>query len=425
MGIWNEPAGNTPVTGAQLGGRPAGLPPMPASPPWQAPTDVEQGLYQARTRGDWAAYFDVLAATKLYHSMPREVADQLDGRVQRSSYWEPRTGTYCYAFWTHGMLPVPVPDQVFFRGGLGWIAEEWARSDVMLAVNPGTPCEAFFSATPAHRDIWQEHARRAPTDKGGVLRTLRVGGPLEGEVARGLACGALLCVSNGSIWNAMGWHGTGYVSERERLKEWWGITSHDDWKAAQESLLQGTSGSVWEFVLEIRRTLSRQYGGLIDVAHWRQATERVMRHNMERVGGDESGTADRADDLEAEVRRVQQLIGRITRYEARFRADGLLGEGKQVRSTLSWNFGRASKMARWGLGARYCDLEEAEWAVIRAGRVSRVNYKSWEDFSVGYILGRCLHFDEEEFGSWYQDMLDAHRILMTAPESPWVTIPWK
>lgn len=82
-------------------------------------------------------------------------------------------------------------------------------------------------------------------------------------------------------------------------------------------------------------------------------------------------------------------------------------------------------MARWGLGARYCTLEEAERAVVRAGRLSRFNYRSWEDFSAGYVLGRCLHFDEEEFGDWYGEMLDAHRLLTTHPDSPWLNIPFK
>jgi Protein of unknown function (DUF1266) len=122
---------------------------------------------------------------------------------------------------------------------------------------------------------------------------------------------------------------------------------------------------------------------------------------------------------------VQQLIGRITRYEARFRADGLLAEGKHVRSVLASDYGRASAMARWGLAARFGDLAETESAVLRAGRNSQATHHSWEDFSAGYILGRCLHFDEEEFGDWYQDVLNAHQILTSDPGSPWLNIPWK
>ena len=44
---------------------------------------------------------------------------------------------------------------------------------------------------------------------------------------------------------------------------------------------------------------------------------------------------------------------------------------------------------------------------------------------MGYILGRCLHFDNEKFGSWYQDMVTVHRILTSDPGSPWLNIPFR
>ncbi|WP_312883152.1 DUF1266 domain-containing protein [Streptomyces nymphaeiformis] len=78
---------------------------------------------------------------------------------------------------------------------------------------------------------------------------------------------------------------------------------------------------------------------------------------------------------------VHRLIGRITRYEARFRADGLLPEGAYVHSTEAWDYGRASAMARWGLAAGYCTFPESEAAIIRAGRLVRTNYRSWAEFS--------------------------------------------
>lgn len=122
---------------------------------------------------------------------------------------------------------------------------------------------------------------------------------------------------------------------------------------------------------------------------------------------------------------MQRLVSRMTRYEARMRADGVLDEKQYVGSVDAWDLGRASKMARWGLGARYGSLPEAESAVIQAGRAAALTYKSWQDFSAGYILGRSLHFDEEEFGAWYQDMVKAHHILMSTPDSPWLTIPFR
>ncbi|MEU4541773.1 DUF1266 domain-containing protein [Nonomuraea dietziae] len=400
----------------------------PPIPSWQAPGDIERGLYEAKTRGDWAAYFDVLAAADLYHPISRAVADARPGWVRyTATYWGPGPRAECLAFFTDGMLPAPVPDPVFFEADLDQLAKDWPREHYWLAINPGSPCEAFFPATAAHRQVWRRHADRVPHPRRNQLRTLWAGGPLHGPVAHGLACGALLCVSNASLWNAMGWHGTGYVRERKRLREWWAITTREQWLSAEEALLSGRmSSSFWALVLEIRSVLARDFGGMVEVDHWRQVTSRVIRSRAAAQEITPEGVAPRSDsETEAEVAGAQRLIGRITRYEARFRADGLLPEGRFVHTVEAWDYGRASKMARWGLGARFCDLAEAEQAVLRAGRVSRMSYRSWEDFSAAYILGRCLHFDEEEFGDWYGDMLNAHRILMTDPNSPWLNIPFK
>jgi hypothetical protein len=400
----------------------AGLAGAAPAPYWRAPTEIERGLYDARTRGDWPAYFDVLAQVKLFHAMSRSQADsRQDWNFYNPVRWDPRHGVRSLVFLTDGMLPAPVPDPVFFRTDLAALAHDWPGGEAWLAVNPGSPCEAFFPTTAAHRQVWRRHTERATIAPGNRLRTLWSGGPLQGPVAHGLACGALLCVSNGSLWNAMGWHGTGYVGERKRLREWWEITTPAALANAVETLLAGRMSSpVWGFVLGVRRGLALDYGGVVEVDHWRQVTARVLRSRA--AEGPEPLSEAEAEAMAAGA---QRLIGRIVRYEARFRADGLLAEGRFVHSVEAWDYGRASKMARWGLGARFCTLEEAEQAVVRAGRVSRINYRSWEDFSAGYILGRCLHFDEEEFGDWYGEMLDAHRILTTDPDSPWLNIPFK
>ncbi|MET7568068.1 DUF1266 domain-containing protein [Streptomyces sp. NPDC005492] len=263
------------------------------------------------------------------------------------------------------------------------------------------------------------------------LRTLGVGGPLHGPVAHGLACGALLCVKNGFAWNAMAWHGSGYSEERRQLREWWGVATREDWLSALGDLLASESHSnAWEFALGLRRTIARDFGGHVDTGYWRQAVDNVIRGSSEGVtvitDAGVTKTEPRPEsETEARIEGVQRLIGRITRYEARMRADGVLDENRYVSSADAWDLGRASNMARWGLGALFGTLKETESAVVQSGRKAALSYRSWQDFSAGFILGRCLHFDEEEFGSWYQDMVDAHRILMTEPGSPWLNIPFR
>ncbi|MEU2856111.1 DUF1266 domain-containing protein [Streptomyces syringium] len=414
--------------------------PQTVAPSWSAPSAVERALFEAKVRGDWAAYFNVLSRTDLFMVVSRLSADSHPDSVVFTPSWSPATGTSCLAVFTEGMLPAPVEDPVFYGYSLGWYARGWSASDPpFLVVNPGSPCEAFFPTTPAHRAMWQQHADRAPADSAcctqqrGKLRALLVGGPLHGAVAYGLACGALLAVRNGELWNALAYHGGGYRHERKRLKDGWGFTHRQDLQHAEERLLNaGMVSTVWEFALSVRRSLARDFAGPVDLEHWRQVAEGVLRRNAAQSGevritpeGVTRVEASQTAAVESQVAGVRRLIGRIARYEARFRADGLLPEGAFVRTAEAWDYGRASCMARWGLAARYCTLHEAEEAVLRASHAAQAAYRSWEEFSAAFILGRCLHFDEEEFGPWYTDVLAAHEILTTDPASPWLNIPWK
>ncbi|WP_020141229.1 DUF1266 domain-containing protein [Streptomyces sp. 351MFTsu5.1] len=338
---------------------------------------------------------------------------------------DPRVvGGWVWPVYTEGVLPAPEPDRVFDWKKLKWIAQDLNSSyPATIVVNPDTPCEAFLPTAPPHSWAWIRYAKEndGPSDEA-ELRTLRVGAPLVGPVAHGgLACGAHLIVHQGRFWNALAYHGHGYRADRRMLRSGWGITSHQEWQAQQRALL-ATEGARpdWEFALGLRRAIARESGGHVETGDWCDAAGRVLYRRAE-------GGAVPAPFAEAETRikEIQQLIGRITRYEDRMRADGILREDQYIRSADAWDLGRASCMARWGLSTRYCDLPEAEAAVVEAGRRAAHCYESWEDFSRGFILGRCLHFDDEKFGSWYQEMVTVHKILASDPGSPWLNIPFR
>ncbi|RAJ55912.1 uncharacterized protein DUF1266 [Streptomyces sp. KhCrAH-43] len=402
---------------------------------WQAPSAVERGLYEAKARGDWPAYYDLVARADLYMMQSRAYVDANPENTRFHPYWNPQTGTMCLAVYTGGMLPPPVADPVYNSYYLGWFAKTWEQNDPpYLVVNPGSPCEGILPAGPEGRALWQHHA--ASVEEPGLARdavhTLETGGPRSGAVAFGLAVGAHINVRNGQYWNAMAYHGSGYRIEKNTLERWWSVTTREQWQRMQELLLSaGMVSDVWEFVLQLRRTMALDFAGPVDVEHWREAAAKVVRRRIEAAteprltpDGVTQGHTVTPVELDGQVSGVQRLIGRIARYEARFRADGLLPESGFVRSVEAWDYGRASGMARWGLAARLCSLQEAEAAVVRAGRLVQLNYRSWEAFSAAYILGRCLHFDEEEFGEWYETALATHRALTTDPTSPWLTLPW-
>lgn len=398
---------------------------------WIAPSVIERELYEAKNAGDWTAYFDVLARAQLYLVQPRVQSDA----HPESVFFHP-TADRMLVVRTAGMLPSPTPETVFESRSLGWFSTVWTADDpAFLAVNPGSPAEAYLTTTPADLARWRAHADAAPCYglPDGKVHALFTGGPLHGDIAHGLAVGGHLAVTNGEFWNALAYHGSGYQHERRRVAKSWGITDRADWLATLEELLNTTVVSpVWEFALRVRRVLASDFAGPVDVEHWRHAAEASMRRNAERAAepqltpdGVTVAQPRPTAEVEGEIAGVKRLIGRIARYEQRFRADGLLPEDGWVRSVEAWDLGRASQMARWGIGCRYGTLHEAEKAVLRAGEAARGTYRSWEEFSAGYVLGRCLHFDEEEFGTWYTGALAAHVTLTTDPASPWRNIPWK
>jgi uncharacterized protein DUF1266 len=387
-------------------------------PPWQPPTAVEQGLYDAGSREDWDAYFAVLAATHLFLAQSRELSDAVPDRIRFSPFRDPRFGGLSLAVFTRGMVPPPAGGQVFERTELAALARAWPGTIRWLAVNPGTPVETFL---PADLRQWKRRAKRATAEP--RLKTLWTGHRHD-AMAHGMACGALLLVNNGEPWNHLGWQYGGYTEEKTRLRQWWDVASREQWQRTQEGLLRGEMTSpVWEFVLRVRQAMMREHRTVPGAGRWRETAERVLLARTAELV-DQTGRPP-TFDLDEDIALVQGQIGRILRYEARFRADGLLIGDACVRSVLAWDFGRGSCMARWGLGARLCELSETERALLRAGEASRQAYASWGDYAAGFILGRCLHFDGEEFGEWYTDMVAVYRILTTDPESPWLSVPWQ
>src|ERR1044072_6300999 len=197
-------------------------------PAWQAPSVIERTLYEAKLRGDWPAFFDVLAEADLFVAEDFAGVEADPNGIHFMPYWYSQVRANCLPVLTEGMLPAPEPQTVFWRTSLGWFADSWRdRGTSWVVISPGSPCEGFFPATPAHRALWQQHAGPhaqsgcGPSHPHMKLRALEGSGAAAGAMAHGLGLIALLSVNNGELWNDMGHHGIGYTSEKSRLKEWW------------------------------------------------------------------------------------------------------------------------------------------------------------------------------------------------------------
>ncbi|MGW7483406.1 DUF1266 domain-containing protein [Nonomuraea muscovyensis] len=395
---------------------------------WRAPALREQRLYELMRRdeaGEERAHYEYLrliAAEGLYRPVPLPAAEGSDGTAPLT-VMTLQDGRRVVPAYTVGVLPRPHPEVVYEFTTLGGLDALWPDGVDILLVNGGTPCAKWFLADEDEREVWRDlHVELfQPDGMCDRVETRWTGAPDDEAVLRGLACGAHLCYANGDAWNTLDWHGAGYANEVEGLSRDWDIDGRDDWLDTQEQLLRcEVSAWQWHFVLDVRNLLIRESGSArIDPVAWRDHVETAVRAQAD--GPDAAGLD--AATLDAHVRILRGLVGEVMRYEARFRADGLLPPDGYVRSVAAWDLGRASMVARRGRGARYATQAELRDAVERAGKGAQGVYGSWAEFSAGYVLGRCLHFDEEAFGDWYTTVLDAHRALMTHPESPWAAIP--
>lgn len=391
------------------------------------PSAVERRLLAVAGSRDRQAYLKELAAQPLYH--PLEIgAAAADPAARPPVTVSLDDGTTLCPVYTAGVLPRPHPRFVYEAITLGALADVLPSPDVQridaLVVNPDTPWSTTLAADTEDRAIWRRFTENPhfpwPPD-GLVTHATRAARP--GPLLHGLACGAQLCMLNGVPWNTLDFHGAGFSNERYRLREWWGVTGRRSWKDTRNRLLgNGVPPAPWDLVLDARVRLARQYGLPVPPGVWRDHVESMLR-TMWHDGAPSPPGAD--PDLDETVAELRGLVGSILWYEARFRADGLLPPDTVISSTAAWDLGRAAMMARWGVACRYGTESEACRTLEEVSAHARRAYGSWREYGAGFILGRCLQFDAEEFGPWYTDARWCFRTLATEPDSPWETVPFQ
>ncbi len=369
-------------------------------------------MLDAKNRGDFDTYLRVLAGIELFIRTHKEYEDKVISgeKTTRSTpnfsiRGDPRTYFLGY---TRGLFPDLEDYEVLRAETVEKISEIGIVDDRWLLVNRNTPLEARFRMRQLAEWVRANpDAHRPLPDYGRALVTIR-NGYLYGRFAHALACGAHLAVVNEVPWNELSLTYGSYKSDREMLRDWWEVSTAEDWGRRVRKLL-GEDDGVWlpQVALQIRNQIASRFGVAVDQLTWREAIVEWCRGES---------------IADAAVQNLLELPGRILCYESRFRADGVLPPDDFVRSAMAWDYGRAVNMARWGLAAYYCDRETAEKIILRAGELCRENYASWNDLSAGYILGRVLHFDEEEFGEWYHEICRVHNILVSDRASPWVNI---
>ncbi|TDD81449.1 DUF1266 domain-containing protein [Actinomadura rubrisoli] len=361
-----------------------------------------RALAAAGNTGEAQRVLDVLERGAA--SLPGEVRAVLDGQAAHVLATAGRTGEAARRAWASMSGFSSLHDHK--RAGVAGVHA--ARLIVKDAGARGAlrPLRELLARMPPGGDGYRQvaamlaEAERRPDRDHDILVTDPDGVPW-GRLAAALAVGAHLAVGNGVAWNSL--TDSGDREDRVLLERDWGVTDPASWREQMDGLLDArNSDPAVQMVLD-------QRGRGMDPHAWRAAITAWCRER----------------DISADtVREVVEMSGLILRYEARFRADGLLPPDGLVESVFGYDFGRAVNMARWGLNAGYCDAEEAEKCVLQAGHRAHQVYSSWRSFSAGYVLGRMLRFDEGEFGEWYERSVTGHRILAEDPASPWRRMAW-
>ncbi|MET9803528.1 DUF1266 domain-containing protein [Streptomyces sp. NPDC006368] len=383
---------------------------IPGTTRWIPPTETERLLYEAAEGGDRDAQLAAVSRATLYLPVGRLHADAPGAGLPLVPVKDPLTGRWSIAVHTVGMLAPWHPEWVHRSTTLAELARSWPdRGKLLLTVNPGTPCAISAEAKAHHRAAWLTMTARTGGPQRGQLLT-HAAGPTHGALAHGLACGAHLSVHNSVPWNQLGTTFFDYRADAATLRGTWSVTNRaqfrDKLAALHRARLAGREEAI---ALRVRTLLAGRLGRTPSTGEWLDA---VLRDLTERGAGATT------------LKEFTDTVTRFSRYEERFRADGVLGADERVDTLAAFDYGRIVCFVRMALGARLCDPREAEEAVLKAGRLSREAYGSWGAFSAAYALARVIAFDEDSFGRVHQESVTQHRILTQDPASPYRSLPW-
>lgn len=335
---------------------------------------VEQRLQEALKRGDLEGYLRALSDTHLLVFGARRLADEgLDDPKAPLGLVQDTGGQFRVYAVTPNQTVDPGAHLVYHAMTLRMMLRKCHPLTWQLVVNQGSdhegriPVKKLAAWVDSHPD-----AIRPFSDYGDRLIAAD-NKPRQGALAAALACGAHLAVQNEAPWNTIGYVYKDYPADVRLLRDGWRITEYDHWRAAVEGLLSG--------------------------------------EGSEAVAASAEATMERDGDV-------------VAAHLAAMRADGIWEADAEAAAPAprAWDLGRAVNLARWAAATKLCDMDEARETIQRAGAVAAETYRDWREFSAGYILGRLLHFDDNDRTKFYRSIRRAHRILSEDPASPWRTL---
>lgn len=199
-----------------------------------------------------------------------------------------------------------------------------------------------------------------------------------------IACSSQLFKQNGNgLYSLGGEELTPAIIEREKtlLREWWTDTCREDLLRTLDYQLNTGHSALWRQNL----LLSKQPGGQLLT----QAADQIK------------------DQTGVRLRLVREY-----------------GEKFGDRDLKAWDLCRYVCLVRWGYKVGWLTEAEAYERIMPVAKQLQKMYGSWQEMGEAYLVGRQFWND-----AYYQkDKEKSERILhelLTEPDSPWVTLPWK
>jgi len=90
-------------------------------------------------------------------------------------------------------------------------------------------------------------------------------------------------------------------------------------------------------------------------------------------------------------------------------------------NNAAWDLGRLVNVARWCERLGYISKDELRRRIVQAAQLAQRHYRSWEEFSLGYLVGR---FEWGGRNTMMDDLVRINASLLKHPRSPWVNLPW-
>jgi hypothetical protein len=215
---------------------------------------------------------------------------------------------------------------------------------------------------------------------------------------KAIACGANLSSQNQIFLNALE---TGAPTQtiRNFLHNNWGLNTKEEISRTLNDLLEEPQSPAFNYVSEMRGNSTSQ--------EWKQILEQRL-------------IADGRDEEDSDL--ATGTLALVLEAENRMQNDKILNN-IVITNIDAYNLSRGINLTRWAYQLKFISEEES-WQYINkmAHKIFQI-YRSWEELSVSYIMGRILY--SESIDEFYETQLECHRELTTNPESPWLKLNWE